>query len=199
MARIAEKEDPNISHLTETKSKRAPSAQSPQKPRLENLQDSDPIKWTKAVLVGALGSLIMLVFIMLAISAGLAPFNIPPSAAFLEKIGMNIGPLALVIHFGYGAFWSLVLTLLLREKTTLMKGNLMALGLWLVMMLVYSPIIGWGPFGFGNADELASSHPLYLEAGSKYLIVTLVLHLIYGSIIGWLNPLWIKFGKTRPS
>lgn len=47
------------------------------------------MKWIKAGTIGALGSLVMFALIMFG---GIAPFNLPPSAAFLEKLGINVGP-----------------------------------------------------------------------------------------------------------
>jgi hypothetical protein len=152
------------------------------------------MKWLKAAIVGALGSLIMFIIIMLGIRSGFAPFNIPPSAAFLGTLGLNVGPLALLVHFGYGMLWSIVLVAVFGRNTDLLKGLGLALGLWGVMMVLYSPIIGWGIFGFGGTGhQLAPNNPLYLGPPIKYIISTLVLHLIYGATIGWLNPLWIHF------
>jgi hypothetical protein len=151
------------------------------------------MKWIKAAVVGALGSLVMFGLIMFGIhGTGIAPFNLPPSAAFLEKLGLNSGPLPLLVHFGYGATWSLVLVALYGRNTTVGKGLGLATGLWLVMMIGYSPLIGWGVFGFGGAGhQLSPTDPLYLGSPVKYVVATLVLHLIYGSIIGGLNPAWI--------
>jgi hypothetical protein len=152
------------------------------------------MKWIKAATVGALGSLVMFGFIMFGIhGAGIAPFNLPPSAAFLEILGLNVGPLPLLAHFGYGATWSMVLIALYGSETDLGAGLILSVGLWLFMMLVYSPVIGWGVFGFGGAGHtLSPDNPLYLGSPVKYLVATLVLHLIYGSIIGALNPAWIE-------
>jgi hypothetical protein len=157
------------------------------------------MKWIKAAVVGALGSLVMFALIMFGIhGAGIAPFNLPPSAAFLEMLGINVGPLPLLAHFGYGATWSVVLVAVSGRETTISKGLGLATGLWLLMMVVYSPLIGWGLFGFGGAGhQLAPSDPLYLGSPVKYVMATLVLHLIYGSIIGWLNPAWIRFTATE--
>jgi hypothetical protein len=157
------------------------------------------MKWIKAAVVGALGSLIMFLFIMFGIhGAGVAPFNLPPSAAFLEKIGLNVGPLPALAHFGYGATWSLVLVGLYDRDVSVGKGLALAMGLWLFMMVVYSPIIGWGFFGFGGAGhDLAASNPLYLGSPVKYVGATLVLHLIYGAVIGGLNPVWIDFDEAE--
>ena len=70
----------------------------------------------------------------------------------------------------------------------------MSLVLWLILMLVYSPIIGWGFFGFGaSSSELPVDHPLHLGAPLKYMMVTLVVHLVYGMIVGWANRRWLVF------
>lgn len=159
------------------------------------------MRWIKAATIGALGSLVMFVLIMFGIhGAGIAPFNLPPSAAFLEKLGLNAGPLPLLVHFGYGATWSLVLVALYRRDTDLGKGLGLATALWLVMMVAYSPLIGWGVFGFGAAGhQLSPTDPLYLGSPVKYVAATFVLHLIYGSIIGGLNPAWISFEASEHS
>jgi len=153
------------------------------------------MKWMKAATVGALGSLVMFAVIMIGIhGAGIAPFNLPPSAAFLEMLGLNVGPLPLLVHFGYGATGSLVLVALYGRDVSVGNGLGLATALWLVMMVGYSPLIGWGIFGFGGAGhQLSPSDPLYLGSPLKYVVATFVLHLIYGSIIGGLNTAWISF------
>ena len=157
------------------------------------------MKWIKSATVGALGSLVMFALIMFGIhGASIAPFNLPPSAAFLEMLGLNVGPLPLLVHFGYGATWSLVLVGLYERNASVGKGLGLATALWLVMMVAYSPLIGWGVFGVGGTGhELAPTAPLYLGSPVKYVVATLVLHLIYGSIIGGLNPAWISFETTE--
>jgi len=152
------------------------------------------MKWLKSAVVGALGSLIMFLLMMFGIhGAGIAPFNIPPSAAFLEQLGLNAGPLPLLVHFGYGATWSILLVALYGADANVWRGVYLATALWLFMMIAYSPIIGWGVFGFGGAGhKLSPDSPLYLGSPIKYIVATLVLHLIYGSIIGGLNPAWIQ-------
>jgi hypothetical protein len=149
-------------------------------------------RYAKAAVVGLLGSLLMFVLMMLAMNVlQIAPFNIPPSAAFLVKLGLAVGPLPLLVHFGYGAFWSIVFVWLFRERADVTRGLGLSLALWLVMMLVYSPIIGWGPFGLGEASALPADAPLHLDAGPRYAVSTLVLHLVYGLTLGTLNSAWL--------
>ena len=160
------------------------------------------MNWMKAGAIGALGSFVMFIIIFAAIQADIAPFNMPPSAAFLTKIGLGgaAKPLGLIGHFGYGIAFSIGLVALFRERTNIARGLGLAMILWLGMMLIWSPIIGWGVFGFGGAGhDLAADAPLYRGSGLKYLVATLVLHVIYGLIIGWLNPLWISWGAAHTS
>lgn len=155
--------------------------------------------WINAGLVGALGSLVMFVIMMPLIASGIAPFNVAPSAAFLAKLGLPQMPLAPLVHFGYGIFWSLVLVAVFRDKVDLGRGLGLAGVLWLMMMFIYSPIIGWGFFGIGgSAHELAADAPLWIGNPLKFIVATLVLHIIYGGIIGGLNPLWITFEQSEP-
>ncbi|MFB6264992.1 MAG: hypothetical protein ABEL76_15440 [Bradymonadaceae bacterium] len=150
-------------------------------------------EWLKAAGSGLVASLVMFVVLALGIHVtGFAPFNMPPSAAFLEVLGLNTGPLPLFAHFGYGAFWSIVLVRLYGGAVDVKKGLTLAGGLWLFMMGVYSPVIGWGFFGFGTAGQMAESAPLYLEPGPKYAVLTFVLHALYGAIVGKMNAMLVS-------
>ena len=84
---------------------------------------------------------------------------------------------------------------LCQERPSLQSGLTLAGILWLIMMTGYSPVIGWGVFGFGGAGHsLGSEAPLHLGSPVTYLGATLLLHLIYGAIIGGLNPRWMANG-----
>lgn len=160
--------------------------------------------WLKSAAVGLLGSLAMFLVIFAVVQTGVAPFNTPPSGAFLASLGLPAQPLGLIGHFLYGALWSVVLVAVFRERTNIPKGLGLAGVLWLVMMLVYSPIIGWGFFGVGGpGHELAATDPLYIGSAAKYIVASALLHLVYGGIIGWLNPVWIDFkqaaGERKPA
>lgn len=155
--------------------------------------------YLKAAVVGLAGSLAMFVLIQLAISAGIAPFNVPPSAAFLINLGLPAKPLALIIHFLYGAFLSVVLVAVVKENVGIANGLVLSVIVWLVMMLIMSPMIGWGIFGSG-ASEMAKDAKLYLAPGPKYPIATLVIHLVFGLVIGGLNKAWaVKVPQQQSS
>lgn len=145
------------------------------------------------VLAGFLASLAMFLFIYLGIYiTGFAPFNVPPSAAFLHNLGIEGKGYALLLHFCYGILWSYVFVFTFEEDVSVAKALILSIILWIFMMLVYSPLIGWGIFGAGYAHYLATDHPLYLSNGFTYAFITLVLHLVYGFILGYLNSRWLR-------
>lgn len=151
-------------------------------------------------LAGFLASLVMFLFIYLGITiTGVAPFNIPPSAAFLYNLGIESDGYALLLHFSYGILWSYVLVYTFEEDVTILKALVLSLILWIFMMIVYSPLIGWGIFGLGYAHNLASDHPLFLEGAISYMVVTLFVHLIYGWILGFLNNRWLGYMRDNGS
>lgn len=155
------------------------------------------MEWYKAGAVGALGSLIILVVMFVGIEvSGFAPFNMPPSAAFLKALGIPTEPLAVIAHFVYGIAWAVILYALFEARTNILRGlGVAVIVQWvLLMQLVYSPIIGWGVFG-ATAGSLSPEAPLALTSQTKYIVLTLVLHVVYGGLNGWLIPLWV--GRSR--
>lgn len=153
---------------------------------METRSRSLHIAWTGAA--GFLASLVMYFFIYLGIEVtGLAPFNSPPSEAFLYNIGVEGSGYALALHFCYGMLWSYVLVYTFEEDLTVLKAVGLAVVLWIFMMIVYSPLIGWGMFGFGYAHLLEPDHLLYLREGPAYVVLTFLLHLVYGAVLGMAN------------
>ena len=158
------------------------------------------MKWLKAAIVGALAGLIMFILLAVATRSGAAPINVPPSAAFVKSMGLPPKPLAIFVHFGYAILGSIVLVALFGRRTNILRGVGLALVLWLILMLIYSPVIGWGIFGFGGPNhELPSQAPLYIRAAGPYVAGTLLLHAIYGLILGWLDSRWINFSREAES
>lgn len=144
-------------------------------------------------LAGFLASLIMYFLLYLGINAtGIAPFNITPSAAFLYNLGIAGNHYALLLHFSYGILWSYVFVYTFEEDVSVYKAIILAIILWLFMMIVYSPLIGWGIFGLGYAHNLPAAHSLHLDGAIPYMSITLAVHLIYGLTLGYLHNLWLR-------
>lgn len=125
---------------------------------------------------GVVATLAMSVVMIAATITGLSPMPAPIPAALVTQV---FGPglpkpammlLAALSHLAYGGVWGAILAGAVRP-VTIGKGLLLGVILWLVMQVVVLPYLGWGAFGFAITPRIA--------------IATLVLHLIYGAVLGW--------------
>lgn len=144
----------------------------------------------KAALIGASASFMLFLIVAPMIVLDWGPFNLSPPAAFLAWLGVSIKPIAWMVHFLYGIIGSILFVRIIGTKPTILQGIGFGMAMWLIMMLIFSPLMGWGFFGFGDAHLLPVDHPLYLAQGYSYAVITFGLHLVYGIMIGSLNPLW---------
>ena len=110
-------------------------------------------------------------------ATGTAPMPEPiPEVVVTSVVGKGLPiPLIMVLaagsHLAYGGIWAALLTQV-TDRVTIWKGLALGLFLWLVMQVAFLPFIGWGLFGMGITPKIA--------------VATLVLHMIYGGLVGWL-------------
>lgn len=125
---------------------------------------------------GVLATVVMSAVMMIGMATGVAPMPEPvPAALVTRTLGTLPQPAVLVLtvaaHLCYGALAGAVLAGLLR-RVTVWSALAYAAVLWAVMGLVWLPYLGWGLFGISVAPSVAAA--------------TLVLHLIYGLMLGLL-------------
>ena len=80
---------------------------------------------------------------------------------------------AWMAHFGIGAMWGALFALAYRVipgGTAVVKGMLLLTGAWLLMMVMVMPMAGAGLFG--------------MHMGLMAPMMTLVLHLVFGAVLG---------------
>ncbi|MCG2589242.1 hypothetical protein [Rhodohalobacter sulfatireducens] len=146
------------------------------------------MKWIKVILIGMAATFSMDVVMKTAMYLlSIAPTNIHPAAAFLYNLGIEQSLFSSLVHYSYGTLWAFVFLYAFEYEVSVKRGLQLAVALWFFMMLVYSPIIGWGFFGIGNAELLSPGHPLYLSSTIEYLFITLLVHLAYGTVLGMLS------------
>lgn len=86
-------------------------------------------------------------------------------------------PLAVGLHFVMGFAWALAYAALVEPRLTgpgWRRGMLFALLPWVLSVVVFFPAVGVGLFGIG------------VGAGPLPVVGNLVLHLVYGAVLGWL-------------
>ncbi len=125
---------------------------------------------------GLLATLLMTVLMLIGTATGVSPMPAPiPIALARWALGDIPQPAllgsGLVAHFLYGGAAGAVFALVLKNRAGLWFGVGFGVGLWLIMQIVFLPLLGWGIFGAAITPRIA--------------VATLVLHLIYGGILGW--------------
>lgn len=126
----------------------------------------------KAIFAGFVATLVLSVLMIFKAMMGLMPdLNVIKMLAHMMHAAPVMGWVA---HFVIGAIiWGIAFALLfntLPGKAAWLKGILFAIGAWLLMMIVVMPMAGAGLFG--------------LHLGIMAPVMTLVLHIIFGAVLG---------------
>ena len=103
----------------------------------------------------------------------------PLGLAFAQVILGEVPlPVGLLFHIAYVTLWSVIYIAVLKRRTFL---NALWLGLWLMVLVFFFPIVGWGFFGLGVSSKL---------------IVASVPHLLFGIVL-WGLCRWVFSGETQ--
>lgn len=152
--------------LLATPTSASPEAQSQASPQKSRL--------ARGALWGVIATIAMSILMIVGMATGAAPMPEPIPKALVEIVVSGPMPLvlglAVISHLAYGGFWGAALTQV-TQRVTLWKGLGLGLFLWLVMQTAVLPLLGWGLFGTAVTPAIA--------------VATLVLHLIYGGVLGW--------------
>jgi hypothetical protein len=125
----------------------------------------------KAVGVG-IGTAVLLSAVMVpAMRLGVSPLPKPLGLAFAETVlgGPLPLPVGLLFHVAYITLWSVVFVALFRDRLSLRRALVLGVALWLVVLVVFFPVVGWGFFG--------------LAVGPKLIVASLVPHLLFAIVL----------------
>lgn len=126
--------------------------------------------WLGAVGIGIGISILTAIVMVTLTKAGLSPFPKPPSLAFAETLLRRSLPLpvGLLFHAAYVTFWS-VLFVRFFPKRNFMTAMALAGALWLMILVVFFPLVGWGFAG--------------LHVSPKLIPASLLPHLLFGILL----------------
>ncbi|MEO8717600.1 MAG: hypothetical protein ABI423_05215 [Burkholderiales bacterium] len=121
--------------------------------------------WLRAIGIG-LGVAVLTALVMQTlVKIGVSPFPNPPSLALAETLLSRDLPLpvGLLFHTAYVTFWCVVYVRF-SPKRDIKTALALALALWLVILVVFFPVIGWGFAGLHISPKLipASLLPHFL-------------------------------------
>ena len=125
-------------------------------------------EWGKALGLGIANGVVLSVIMIAMKQMGVSPLPKPLGLAFAETlIGRSLPlPVGLLFHLVYVTLWSMAFVVLFRNSLTLWNALLLALVLWLGVLLVFFPIVGWGLFG--------------IAIGPQLILGSLMPHLLFG-------------------
>ncbi len=150
----------------------------------------------KAAIIGAAASTLIFFLGQVMGSTVIAPYDLPPSAVYTEWLGLGAQPAGFILDLFYGAGAAVVLVASVNSRLGRRHGVFLGGLLWLALMTVIGPVIGWGLFGLmANRQyepDLAVNGPL------PYALGTLVLHLLYGLCVAELARLWLRQPTHEP-
>lgn len=127
--------------------------------------------WVKSIGVGIGVSIITAAFMLAAAKLGVSPLPKALGLAFAETALARPLPLpiGLLFHTAWTTSFSVLYVALFRDALTFMRAFWLAFALWLLVLLVFFPIVGWGFFG------LAVSPKLIVGAAIPHLLFALFL------------------------
>jgi len=149
----------------------------------------------RALLAGFVGTTIAGAVALLAyvIASVLGPVTSGTFGAWLVALTRNSATgavqdalaKALLVHLSVGMIWALVYVLTFEQRLPgpgWQRGALFALGPWILSLVVFLPLVGGGFLG------------LAIGAGPLPIIGNLVLHLVYGVVLGEMYALELAEG-----
>ncbi len=63
-------------------------------------------------------------------------------------------PVGLLFHVAYVTFWALAYVMVFRDRLTFLNALWLGLALWVVILVVFFPVVGWGFLGLAISPKL---------------------------------------------
>lgn len=130
--------------------------------------------WPRAIGIGLAVAVLTAIVAVILTKIGVSPFPKPPSLAFADTLlGRELPlPVGLLFHAAYVTFWSVVFVRFFPQRN-LKTALALALALWLVIIAVFFPMVGWGFAG--------------LHISPKLIPASLVPHALFGILLWGLD------------
>lgn len=144
------------------------------------LHKLSPSELLKAIGIGVINALLLSAVMVPAMRFGISPLPEPLGLAFAETVlGRPLPlPVGLLFHVAYVTAWSVVYVVLFRHALTLRNALLLGLFLWLLVLFVFFPVVGWGMLG--------------LAVDPRLIIASLVPHVLFAIFLWGLSRLGFR-------
>jgi len=142
-----------------------------------------PGEWGKTVAIGIGVALLTAIIMVSALKSGISPLPKPLGLAFAETVlGTSLPlPVGLLFHTAWVTLFTAVYVALFRDALTFMRAFRLATALWVLVLIFFFPLVGWGFFG--------------LAVTPKLIVASAVPHLLFAIFLWGLCRL--AFGQTH--
>lgn len=126
----------------------------------------------RGIVGGLVATAVMSALMLMKAAMGVMP-QLDVIAMLAGMMGVS-AVIAWVVHFMIGAIWGVLFALgygVIPGGGSVVKGMLVGIAAWLMMMVVVMPMAGAGFFG--------------MQMGIMAPVMTLVLHIIFGAVMGF--------------
>ena len=124
--------------------------------------------WLRAVGVGIGVSILTAAVMVTALKSGVSPLPKPLGLAFAETVlGRPLPlPVGLLFHTAWVTAFSVIYVGLFRDALTFLRALGLGLALWILVLVFFFPVVGWGFLGLAVTPKLivASAAPHLLFA-----------------------------------
>lgn len=112
--------------------------------------------WMIAIVVGLGVSILTAVFMVATRTAGISPLPKALGLAFAETVlGRSLPlPVGLLFHTVWVTAFSVLFVGLFRDGLTFLRALSLAIALWVVVLVFFFPVVGWGLFGLAIGPKL---------------------------------------------
>ena len=113
-------------------------------------------EWGKTIAVGIGVAALTAVVMVISLRTGVSPMPKPLGLAFAETVlGSQLPmPVGLLFHTVWVLFFTAVYVLLFRDALTFMRAFWLAAILWVLVLVFFFPVVGWGFFGLAITPRL---------------------------------------------
>lgn len=132
----------------------------------------------KAIGIGIVTAVLLSVVAIVGQKTGLSPMPKPLALAFANTL-LNASlplPVGLLFHVAWVTLWSVVYVVLFRDRLTFGRALALGLALWVLVLLVFFPFVGWGFLG--------------LDVNVLVPFAGLIQHVLFAAIL-WALARWV--------
>lgn len=131
----------------------------------------------KAVGIGILTAVLLSAIMVPLLKAGVSPMPKPLAPAFADKLlGTALPlPVGLLFHVAWVTLGSVIYVVLFRDRLSFARALGLALVLWVLVLVVFFPFVGWGFLG--------------LSVSPKLILAALVSHVLFALFV-WALAHW---------